>query len=94
MIGVMWRTPNPGANGGNADHYVLITGRGIDAEGRAFYTFHDPGSKSPATGADSCPNNRFYVDEKTEMLFRPGRQAARVFTSDARYEVSQVRKNQ
>lgn len=94
MVGVAWRTPSPGGNGGNADHYVVVTGRGVDEQGRRFYTFHDPGSKGVEKGGDSCPTNRFYVDEKTNMLFRAGLQRAVMYSSDARYEVSQVRKNQ
>ena len=96
MVGVTWRTPSPGFNGGNADHYVVITGRGADAEGKQFYTFNDPGSKSEASGADTSPKNRLYVDENTGMLFRPGLQLppGKMYASDARYEVSQVRKNQ
>ncbi len=96
MVGVMWRTPTPGANDGNADHYVAITGRGVAADGTAYYTFNDPGATSAANGADTREKNRFFVDANTGMLFRPGLQEApwKMYTVDARYEVSQVRKNQ
>ncbi len=96
MVGVTWRTPSPGFNGGNADHYVVLTGRSADADGKQFYTFNDPGSKSASSGADTNPKNRLYVDENTGMLFRPGLQLppGKMYASDARYEVSQVRKNQ
>lgn len=96
LVGVMWRTPTPGGNLGNADHYVVITGRDVDAQGRAFYTFNDPAPMDEAKGADTREQNRFFVDEGTGMLFREGLQLppGKMRTADARYEVSQVRKNQ
>ncbi len=93
MVGVTWKTPHPGFNGGNADHYVVITGRSVSTDGTEYYTFHDPGAKSAAMGSDSRPENRFVVDKDTRMLFRPLKDEP-LWSTDARYEVSQVRKNQ
>ena len=48
---------------GITDHFVLITGRGRDQDGRVFYTFNDP-----ANGSSSA---RFYVDARSGLLFKP-----------------------
>jgi hypothetical protein len=93
MVGVMWKTPHPGFNGGNADHYVVITGRSVSPDGTEYYTFHDPGAKSAAMGSDTRAENRLVVDKDTNMLFRPLKDDP-LWSTDARYEVSQVRKNQ
>jgi hypothetical protein len=97
MVGVTLRVSKPGENnGGNVEHYVAITGRGVDADGRAYYTFNDPAPTSAAKGADTREQNRFFVDKDTGLLFRPGLQLEpnKMYSVDARYEVSQVRKNQ
>jgi len=74
------------------DHFVVITTRGVDEQGRVYYAFNDPGTKDAAAGADTNPNNRFYVDGKTGKLFRPGDRHARsvLHTQD---EVTMVRRN-
>lgn len=95
MVGVMWDSAQTGnANGGAADHFVAITGRGLDEEGRVFYSFNDPGVSDGhrSAGSDARPQNRFYVDEKTGLLFRP-RVADTGYSCDARYEVSKVYAN-
>ena len=74
------------------DHFVAITGRGVDEQGRTYYTFNDPGTRHQSVGADTNPNNRFYADDSTGMLYRPEGSGN---TVDARrYDVSMVRINQ
>jgi hypothetical protein len=73
------------------DHFVLITGRGVDEQGRTFYTFHDPGTRRADVGPDTNPNNRFYVDDSTGMMYRPGPHEG--FVVDRGYDVSMVRLN-
>jgi hypothetical protein len=76
--------------GGMTDHFVAITGRGTDEQGRRFYTFHDP---AYSTGSDQNPRNRFYVDPDTGGLFRPGasRFSGGPTFSKYRFEVTEVR---
>lgn len=73
------------------DHFVVITGKGTDDAGKPYYTFNDPGTTNRTRGADTNPNNRFYVDDNG-MLFRDGAHARGPVT-DRRYEVSMVRRN-
>jgi len=73
------------------DHFVLITGRGVDEQGRTFYTFHDPGTGRADTGMDTNPNNRFYIDDSTGMMYRSGPHAGPVVGRG--YDVSMVRLN-
>lgn len=72
------------------DHFVTITGRGVDEQGRTFYSFHDPATRHTNVGADSNTNNRFYVDPNTGNLYRPGAAATGAATQ-RRYELSMVR---
>ncbi len=91
LVGVMWNTPKPGLNGGQADHFVVITGRGADENGNVFYTFNEPGvsAGNSAIGSDSRKENRFYVDQATGELYRPaGRYPG--YEANARLEVSRV----
>ncbi|MBN9684442.1 MULTISPECIES: LysM peptidoglycan-binding domain-containing protein [unclassified Corallococcus] len=74
------------------DHFVTITGRGVDEKGRTYYTFHDPGTSHESKGKDTNPNNRFYVDEKTGKMSRPGK-AATGSVTERRYDVAMVRIN-
>jgi len=86
---------------GVSDHYVTITGRGVDAQGRQYYTFNDPVAIGRSDlGKDTRPENRFYVDQKSGMLYRPKpsppSSISNSFASsyiNARYEVSMVRAN-
>jgi hypothetical protein len=82
-------------NGGNhndgiTDHFVAITGRGTDAQGRRYYTFHDP---AYAAGGDDNACSRFYVDPQTGGLYRPA--SSRLLGGSSfehyRYEVTTVR---
>lgn len=78
---------------GLTDHFVTITGTGVDANGKTYYTFNDPGTSHTDLGDGALnPNNRFYVDEKSGNLYRPGT-AAEGYTVDRRFEVAMVRKN-
>lgn len=71
-------------NEGITDHFVTISGRGLDDAGRVFYEFRDPGAGG-ATG-------RLYVDPDSGKLFKPGATAANTpYVGHMAYEVSQVR---
>jgi peptidoglycan hydrolase-like protein with peptidoglycan-binding domain len=50
------------------DHFVMITGRGVDAQGRQFYSYHDPATTDRGTGT----NQRFYVDPNSGNLVHQG----------------------
>jgi len=76
---------------GITDHFVVITGRGKDDQGRTFYSFQDPGTKFKERGGDVNPNNRFYADAGGK-LSRDGSHASGAILQ-RRYEVSMVRKN-
>jgi hypothetical protein len=47
------------------DHFVVITGRGVDEQGRLYYTFNDPATLAVHS------TDRLYVDKETGILFRP-----------------------
>ncbi|WPB79553.1 LysM peptidoglycan-binding domain-containing protein [Archangium violaceum] len=90
VVGVSHRDDNDNADQ-LTDHFVVITGRGVDEQGRSYYTFHDPGTRHAQVGADTNPNNRFYVDDSTGMMYRPAQDGN---TIDRRaYDVSMVRIN-
>jgi len=48
------------------DHFIIITGRGVDEEGRVFYSYNDSAT------AGEHKRGRLYVDADSSMLFRPG----------------------
>ena len=75
------------------DHFVVITGQGTDSSGRTYYKFIDPGTKHESTGSDDNIKNRFYVDEETGKLYKPGKDATG-YGYERRYEVSMVRRNE
>jgi LysM repeat protein len=93
VVGVNHRA---GRNVGNADgitdHFVVVTGRGVDAQGRTFYTFHDPATRNASRGGDTHPANRFYVDDPTGGLYRSAPGNGR-YVVDRRYDVSMIRTN-
>ncbi|MBM4781936.1 MAG: hypothetical protein GQE15_30010 [Archangiaceae bacterium] len=70
---------------GVTDHWIVVTGKGVDAEGREFYTFHDPGRRSETNGSDQNPANRLYVDEATGGLYSLDA------NGDRRYDLTAVR---
>jgi hypothetical protein len=65
------------------DHAVTITGRGYDKDGRLYYSFKDPGSKTVTEG-------KFYVDQETGKIFRPGDMNAKWALARKDYEVTFV----
>lgn len=74
------------------DHFVVITGRNVDKNGKMNYTFHDPATANPEHGKHTRPLNRFHVDDKTGKLTRDGDPNAK-YVKDAPYDVSMVRIN-
>jgi murein DD-endopeptidase MepM/ murein hydrolase activator NlpD len=90
VVGVNHATPagrrNPNVDH-ITDHFVTVTGRGTDAQGRTYYSFNDPGTR---TGADTNPRNRFYVNPSNGMMYRP-EGPNQGGTSGYRFEVSMVR---
>ncbi|GMU01876.1 hypothetical protein KH5H1_59960 [Corallococcus caeni] len=91
VVGVSHKDSNYNVDG-LTDHFVTITGRGVDEKGRTYYTFHDPGTTNASKGKDTNPNNRFYVDDKTGNMYRPGK-AANGYVTDRHYDVAMVRIN-
>ncbi|WP_255217464.1 LysM peptidoglycan-binding domain-containing protein [Myxococcus sp. AM010] len=92
VVGVDHRSGRNSDNvDGITDHFVVITGRGTDEQGRTYYTFHDPATNHEQRGADSNPNNRFYVDQDTGNLYREGPTTGNVV--QRHFEVSMVRPN-
>jgi hypothetical protein len=85
-----------GRHSGNADditdHFVVVTGKGADEHGQAFYPFNDPATSDASRGADTNSNNRFLVDEKG-MMFRAGKTGDDKLVVDKRFEVSMVVRN-
>jgi hypothetical protein len=80
----------------NADritgHFVVITGRLTDEQGRVTYTFNEPATSNRQRGSDLDERNRFHVDSQTGVMYRDGNPASS-FLPDRRYEVSMVRRN-
>jgi hypothetical protein len=73
------------------DHFVTVTSRGVDDQGRTFYAFNDPGTRSAQLGSDRNSNNRLYVDSKTGEMYRPGARGGQI--TSQQYEVTMVRTN-
>jgi hypothetical protein len=59
-VGVSHKDAN--YNEGYTDHFVVVTGKGVDENGRVFYTYQDPGS-------NEGQNRKFFVDDKNGNLF-------------------------
>ena len=72
------------------DHFVLITGRGIDEQGRVYYTFKDPAGGTPDVGDDTNLNNRFIVDESGKMVRAGSKFGAGKYVAGSNFEVSLV----
>jgi len=87
-VGVSYKDANYNADG-LTDHFVVITGKGQDENGKTYYTFNDPGTTNRELGSDKNSKNRFYIDEKTGKLYRPGN--GRPGMINKNYEVSMVR---
>lgn len=73
------------------DHFVVVTGRGTDADGSTYYTFHDPSTRYAERGSDTNAANRFHVGENG-LMYSDGRRAAGPVL-DRHIEVSMVRRN-
>jgi len=66
------------------DHFITISGRGYDADGKVFYSYKDPG----AGGAYA--EGKLYVDQATGKMFKEGDKKGG-YVQNADYEVTQVR---
>lgn len=76
------------------DHFVLVTSRYTDAEGRRYYGFNDPAYRAP-DGADTNPENRFLLDPVTKRLSRPQKPGTTSTKfSYAPWDVSMIRINE
>ncbi len=70
---------------GITDHFVLVNGRGVDEQGRQYYTYNDPATTNAANGR----NNRFYVDPTSGNLVHDG-SIASGYVRDRHTEMSMV----
>ncbi len=69
------------------DHFVTIVGRGVDENGKLYYTFLDP-----ATSDRERRSGRFFVDQESGMMFLDMQSgAAQGGIAAEGYQVSQVR---
>jgi peptidoglycan hydrolase-like protein with peptidoglycan-binding domain len=62
MIGVNYKPGTGRSNTNDIDHYVVVTGMGVDQAGRQYLTFNDPQFPDAASGSDKNPKNRLYSD--------------------------------
>ena len=98
LVGISNRlTGYNGNTGGHTDHYIVITGRGIDPKtGESYYTFNDPGQRNAERGGSDNPANRLYVDPETGNLVRPQLNPVTgkpITGKHPDYELSEVRRN-
>lgn len=72
---------------GITDHFVVITGKGVDENGQQYYTYNDPavGKGNEASGV----NQRFYVDAENGNLVHQG-SVASGYVKDRHTEMSMV----
>jgi murein DD-endopeptidase MepM/ murein hydrolase activator NlpD len=83
---------HPGGRGHNmnsdhvTDHFVTVTGRGVDEQGHVYYTINDPGTRF---GQDSRSTNRMYIDPSNGNLYKPS--SALPGLGGQRYELTTVR---
>lgn len=73
---------------GITDHFVVITGRGTDAQGRQYYTYNDPATRNQSTGT----SQRFYVDQNSGNLVHSG-SVASGYVANRHTEMSMVIRN-
>lgn len=90
VVGVSHKDANYNADE-ITDHFVIITGQGVDGEGHTYYKFIDPATNE-AKGGDKNEKNRFYLNEETGMLSKKGADGIGKVV-ERRYEVSMVRLN-
>ncbi|GIW72809.1 MAG: hypothetical protein KatS3mg102_2351 [Planctomycetota bacterium] len=67
------------------DHFVVITGRGVDAEGRPYYTYNDPSVTERERGS-----GRMVLNEQGNLV-KDGRTDGQGLVADRHWEVSEVR---
>ncbi len=86
-VGVAHRRGGPNQDG-MTGHFVLVNGKGVDEQGRTYYTFLDPATRDPSKG-NNPSRNRFYVDPGSGNLVKDG-ELARGYVVDRHYEMSMV----
>lgn len=84
LVGVAWGTKFGRTVA--TDHWLAITGRGYERDGRVFYSFKDPGTALEALG-----QGRLYVDGATGKMFRLGSRPRAGGAVLSNYEVTEVR---
>lgn len=82
VVGVSYSHRHPEYNEGLTDHFLTVDGRGYEADGRAFYTYKDPGAAGRS--------GKLYVDKSQEQLFKEGDYQTH-HVEDFDYELTQVR---
>jgi len=87
-IGVSHKAGYQGNADSLTDHFVAITGRGTDAQGRTFYTANDPATTDAGRGSSA----RFYVDQQSGNLVREGN-VAHGYVAERHQELSMVVRN-
>lgn len=60
MVGVDYKAGTGTSNVNNIDHYLVVTGSGVDKQGRQYLTFNDPQQANARLGTEQNPNNRLY----------------------------------
>lgn len=81
IVGVSYKRDNYNLDG-LTDHFIVITGRHTDEEGRLFYTFNEPGNGKSGY--------RLYVDARSGRLFKPATRP-RGYVDEMQFQVTQVR---
>ncbi len=62
MIGVDYKEGTGKSNVNDIDHYLVVTGSGVDKQGRQYLTFLDPQQPNARLGSDSNTANRLYKE--------------------------------
>ena len=60
MVGVDYKAGTGTSNVNNIDHYLVVTGSGVDKQGRQYLTFNDPQQANARLGTEQNPDNRLY----------------------------------
>jgi hypothetical protein len=92
VVGVSHKGGDAPNSDGITDHFVTITGKGVDENGRTYYTYHDPATRHASVGSDQNPANRLYVGEDGRLV-KQG-QSASGYVVDRHFEVSMVIRNE
>lgn len=91
VVGVSHKGAYNGNVDGITDHFVVVTGRGTDADGSTYYTFNDPATSHASKGADTNVANRFHLSDNGVLVSAGA--TARGAVVDRHIEVSMVRRN-